>query len=82
MVCPQGIDVAGMMLALRETDSKAGGTPESVRRNYDTFVSDGRLGLPKGRTEALRRELGLPDVVADRKAADEVRTIMKEAGVR
>jgi len=81
MVCPQEIDIAGMMLALREADSKEGGTPESVRRTYKAFVSDGRIGLPKGRMEAVRKELGLPDIVRDQNVVDELNKMLKEAGV-
>lgn len=80
MACPQEIDVAGMMLALREIDAKEGRTPESVRRTYKAFVSDGKVGLPKGRMEALRKELGLSDVVRDQKIVDELNELMKEAG--
>jgi len=81
MVCPQEIDVAGMMLALREIDSNEGRMPESVRRTYKAFVSDGKVSLPKGRMEAARKELGLSDVVRDQNVVDELNKMMKEAGV-
>jgi len=82
MECPQDIDVAGMMLALREMDSNEGGTPETIRRSLKAFRSDGKLSLPKGRGEALRKELGLSEVVRDQKAVDELNAVMKGAGVR
>ena len=81
MECPQDIDVAGMMLALREIDSKGGHAPETVRRSLKAFRSDGKLSLPKGRAEALRKELGLSEVVRDQRIVDEVNAIMKRAGV-
>ena len=81
MTCPQDIDVAGMMLALREFSSKEEGVPETLKRTYKAFASDGKVSLPKGRMESVRKELGLSDVVRDQNAVEELNEIMKEVGV-
>lgn len=82
MICPQEINVTGMMLALREIDFKNGNAPEKIKRTYVEFTRYGRLGIPKGRMETVRKELGLDDVTSNPMCVEELEQIMKKAGVR
>lgn len=79
-ICPQDIDVAGMILSLREADASGGSAPERFMRTAASLRKEGYLSVPKGRMEALRKELGLRDVAVDGNAVKELNRIFDEEG--
>lgn len=80
LICPQEIDVAGMMLALRGIDAKKGNAPEKYKKATAAMIKDGCVSIPKGRMELLRKDLGLSEVKADERSVKELNSILRSAG--
>lgn len=78
MICPQSIDVAGVMLTLRQIDSEKGNAPDRFKKTELLVMKDGFIAMPKGRMAALRKDLELDDVTVDEKTMEELNIIFKE----
>ena len=58
-VCPEGIDVAGLICHLRNLASENGDIPERFRRSASQMSKDLRMYPIIGRTVSQRSDLGL-----------------------
>lgn len=83
MACPQGIDVAGLMVSIRNASSLSGDIPERFRRTGELMYSEGRIFRPNARTASVRADLGLrADPGVSERTLSESRKILQEAGFR
>lgn len=80
MICPQSIDVAGLMLAIKELNVRNGNIPQKLVKSAELFAKDCKLSVPKGRMEILRNELGLGNIVVNDDTISEVNDILKATG--
>ncbi|MDD2410311.1 MAG: 4Fe-4S dicluster domain-containing protein [Candidatus Methanomethylophilaceae archaeon] len=62
MVCPKGIEVAGLVLALRNKEAESGNIPERFRRVYGNFRQTGDTMSIAGSVDEERNSLGLTKI--------------------
>ena len=80
MHCPEGIDVAGMVCALRNETSAGGDVPERFRRTAQQMCKVHKVFQTIGRTEVQRTEMGLSNDRMPQSETDEIARRLKEAG--
>lgn len=64
-VCPKDIDVAELILELRNIEVKKGNVPERFDRVYKKYLETGDTMSIIGPTNEARKELGLPEFERD-----------------
>ncbi len=64
-VCPKDIDVAELILELRNIEVKKGNVPERFDRVYKKYLETGDTMSIVGSTNEARKELGLPEFERD-----------------
>ena len=75
--CPVDINVSQMMVSLRNSSEDV---PDRFKKTGQQMFRSGKVFAMIGRTEATRKELGLPVETMDENALSEIRTILKGAG--
>lgn len=65
MVCPKGIEIAGLVLALRNNEAEAGNFPERFGRVYGNFRKAGDTMSTAGSTDEERNAFGLSKICRD-----------------
>jgi heterodisulfide reductase subunit C len=65
MVCPKGIEVAGLVMSLRNNEAESGNIPERFRRVYGNFRQTGDTMSIAGSIDEERRVLGLTELCRD-----------------
>ena len=78
--CPEGIDVAGVILMLRYDSASSGGSPKRFRAAGNTLAAEGRAFPATAASERSRAELGLPPIRNDGRTTEELRAIMIRTG--
>ena len=79
-VCPEGIDVAGLICHLRNEASAEGDIPERFKRSAVQMKKDLRMYPIIGRTAAQRGDLGLSTGEISSEEKEEVSKMLKGAG--
>ena len=74
--CPQGVEVAQILLAARNIASREGYTPKAFVEQASTLVKKGRLAEGTTMTERQRDTLGLPKIATS--PFEKVRTIFEK----
>ena len=79
-VCPQDIDVAGLICHLRNQASAEGDIPERFSRSAKQMKKDLRMYPIIGRTASQRSDLGLSTGEMSDEEKDEVSKMLRGAG--
>ena len=83
--CPQGVDLGGVMLALRNIVVRERGVPEGLKSIFEGILTSGRLVKITDMRVKERANLGLPevpsiDIEAIKKLLKEVDELVKRGG--
>ena len=79
-VCPEGIDVAGLICGMRNSESERGNIPERFRRSALQMKKDLRMYPTIGRTASQRAELGLSTGEITEEDRERVRNMLRGPG--
>ena len=80
MECPNGIDVAGAIRALRYSEALSGEYPKRFRKASETLVNEGRAFPVNEMSNRKRSELGLKEISEDADSVREMKIIMSRTG--
>jgi heterodisulfide reductase subunit C len=76
--CSQGVEIADIMLSLRNIAVKEGYAPKALVIQAETLIENSRLSTIAGSTNRLRSNLGLPKISTASK--DIIKTIVAATG--
>jgi len=76
-VCPVGINVSQMMMSLRNVSENV---PDRFKKTGQQMFKGGKIFVPVGRMESVRKELGLSVEVMEERTRNESKIILKGAG--
>jgi len=76
-VCPVEINVTQMMTSLRNVSENV---PDRFKKTGQQMFKGGKIFIPIGRMESVRKELGLSVEVIEERTLNESKIILKRAG--
>jgi heterodisulfide reductase subunit C len=82
MNCPNGIDVAGAVRALRYTEVSSGDFPKRFMRSSGSLAEEGRAFPVNEAVNKKRSELGLEAIDRDAASVGELKVIISRTGFR